>query len=149
MRVEYGATRTVWLVGRYAIKFAGRWVAYPRGHLWRSVLNGMLANLQEREWWSGFTAPADLAPTPRDHLCPVLWCALGGLVLVMRRARPLSYAEWESLSQNDTTAPLVYWSEPRTAEQIRTRDGDILPGEFKQSSFGYVGDRLVVVDYGN
>lgn len=71
MKLKSGQTRTVLLVGRFAIKF-------PRiANGWRFFLMGMLANVNERRW-SGFDA----------RLCPVLWCAPLGLMLCMRRAEP-------------------------------------------------------------
>lgn len=71
VKVRSGQTRTVLLIGRWAIKV-------PRlANGWRFFLMGMLANANERRW-SGFD----------DRLCPVLWCAPMGLMLCMRRAEP-------------------------------------------------------------
>lgn len=114
-RVTAGVSRTVFLVGRFAVKVpSGRWGV-------EFFLKGLLANLREREVWRQQYAP-DLA------LCPVLWCAPLGLVLVMPRCRILEEGE---LSDHDL-ADYAWWA------------------ELKSDSFGYLPDgRLVAVDYGN
>lgn len=68
-RVTLGITRTVFLVGRYAIKV-------PCGRYgWAKWLRGLLANLQERQW-----SRAKIA-----GLCPVVFSDPLGLVVVMPR----------------------------------------------------------------
>lgn len=70
--VRHGIMRTVILVGPWAIKF-------PRPRWWAMFLRGFLANIHEGYYWSN---------TKDRRLCPVVWVALGGLVVVMRRAEP-------------------------------------------------------------
>lgn len=68
-----GITRTVFLVGRYAIKVP----SWRMG--WRFFLRGLLANMQEREFGrAGW-----------DGLCPVLYGNRYGFVIVMPRADPI------------------------------------------------------------
>lgn len=82
--VRTGITRTVLLVGRWAIKWPNTRYA------WRHTVEGLLANMTEASTWGGYSKCVD--PQVREEakkLCPVLWCGLGGLLLVMRRAEPM------------------------------------------------------------
>lgn len=114
-----GATRTVFLIGDYAIKL-------PRlGAGWRPFLRGLCANGIEREWWRDTRDP---------RLCPVLFGIPGGWLLIM----PCCHG--------------VIVEAPGLEEFLeRFCDGDDyrIPAEAKSDSFGYLGDRLVAVDYGN
>lgn len=83
MPVKHGSSRSVILVGNYAIKF-------PRVWTWRSFWRGFIHNLNEREW-SGF------AP----QLCPVLFCFPGGLFLIMPRCRPLTRKDYMGLCMKE------------------------------------------------
>lgn len=79
IQVRRGITRTVFLVGRYAIKVPSL-RSHERGFsgvLW-SFVRGASANLSEREW-SGSTGT-----------CPVLW-SLGGLINVYPRCEPVTW----------------------------------------------------------
>jgi hypothetical protein len=72
IRVSRGASRTVLLVGRWAVKA-------PRLRAgWRAFLCGLLSNMSERDRWRLGS---------RDGLCPVLWSLPGGICLVMPRVR--------------------------------------------------------------
>lgn len=112
----HGSTRSVFLVGRFAIKI-------PRCWSWRTILTGLLANLQEAEW----------ARTEWASLCPVLYANCGGFFLVMKRARPLTDAEWAALD----------------VDAFLSQEGCRLPVEAKRDSFGMLGERVVAVDYGS
>ncbi|MCM5689520.1 hypothetical protein CN140_02645 [Sinorhizobium meliloti] len=68
-----GATRTVILTRRYALKL-------PSFKSWRLFLQGLLANMQEREF----------GKAERDGLCPVLFSIPGGLLVVMPRCSALT-----------------------------------------------------------
>jgi hypothetical protein len=107
-----GTTRPVWCVGNWAIKFPNFLNGWPHG------LRGLLGNLQEAEFSS----------TGWDSLCPVLWSLPGGLLLVMRRARELT------------------WDERRHIDASRL---DGVPVEWKPSSFGWLDGRVVAIDYGS
>ena len=120
-RVTLGHSRTVFLVGRYAIKVPV--VCYG----WRAFLRGLLANLSEAEW-------ARWTDAARVRLCPVVTALPGGFALVMRRARPLSEAEFGAL---DVEAFLCYAGDPLYR----------LPVEAKADSFGMLDGRVVAVDY--
>ncbi len=109
-----GATRAVLLVGRVAIKA-------PRMSTWRTFLNGLLANMQEREF----------ARTGWPELCPVVFSVPGGWLLVMRRAEPLSDAEWYTVHPE--------WGD---------REEYAVPVEIKRDSFGVLDGRIVAIDYG-
>lgn len=72
MRISRGASRTVLLIGRWAVKV-------PRLRAgWKSTLCGMLSNMAERDRWRA---------GPREGLCPVLFVLPGGLCVVMPRVR--------------------------------------------------------------
>lgn len=77
MKRAFGTQRTVFLVGRWAIKV-------PVFVEWRLFLLGLLANMQEARFSAaGFPG-----------LCPVLFAVPGGFLNVMRRAEPLSRHEF-------------------------------------------------------
>lgn len=108
-----GVTRIVLLTDRHAIKL-------PNFTRWRLFLHGLCANLRERTDW---------APTRDPRLCPMCWSLPGGWCNVMRRARPLTDAEWAT-----------------TKRDRRAWDG--LPTDWKRENFGVLGGRAVLVDYG-
>lgn len=110
-----GATRAVLLTGKLAWKV-------PRMSTWRTLLNGLLANMQEREF----------SRTGWPELCPVLFSLPGGWLVVMARCRPLDDAEW------------CYFE-----YELFTEHPDYtIPVEPKQDSFGWLDGRVVAVDYG-
>lgn len=78
-QLAYGVTRTVVLVGRWALKF-------PSMCEWRLFLLGLLANMQEARF-----SRAEL-----PELCPVLWSIPGGWLIVMPRVREMTSDEFES-----------------------------------------------------
>lgn len=90
--------------------------AFPLGRL--------LANMQER----------DFGTTSWPELCPVLFSLPGGWLVVMRRAKPLTLAEWHAFDGE--------------AFICCSRDA-ILPVENKPDSFGWLDGRIVAIDYGN
>lgn len=116
MQFKQGSTRNVLLVWRYAVKT-------PRMVEWRLFLCGLLANMQERDFWG----------TGRDDLCPVLFTLPLGILTIMRRAIPLTDGEWDSLDC-DT------WGK---------YDNYIVPVEMKRDSFGTINGKVVAIDYGS
>ena len=84
-RLEYGCTRRVLLIGRYAIKV-------PAMREWRLFLLGLLANMQE----------AVFSKAGWPELCPVLFAVPGGFLIVMRRARVLTDEEFHALDLGHT-----------------------------------------------
>lgn len=90
---------------------------------WRLFLLGLLANMQESKF----------SKTGWPELCPVLWSLPGGWLVVMKRARELTREEFDSLN-------LSSWVD---------RGDYVIPAELKMDSFGWIGEQLVAVDYGN
>lgn len=115
MAVLHGATRTVLLIGRWAVKL-------PRlGGGYRSLLYGLLANHQEVQFRN------------LDHkLCPVRFWLPFGLLVVMPRVSPLA----QELTSEEY-------------EAFVECEDYVLPVESKADSFGWLGDRLVAIDYGS
>lgn len=119
MRRAFGTHRTVYLVGRWAIK-------RPVFVEWRLFLLGLLANMQEA-WFSRMQWP---------ELCPVVFACWGGFFIVMRRAERLSRSDFESFSE------MKYLS-------FIDRQEYRVPVENKLDSFGWLDGRIVAVDYGS
>lgn len=114
--MAYGATRAVLLVGRYAIKI-------PSATTWKLFLLGLVANMQEVEF----------SMTGWPELCPVLWSVPGGLLVVMRRAQPITQEEFDAIQFPE-------WQDK----------GDYyVPIEAKRANMGRLDGRIVAVDYGN
>lgn len=112
-----GVTRLVFLTESYAFKVPN----FLNG--WRLFLNGLLANMQERQF-SGLAWP---------RLCPVVFSTIGGWLVIMRRARPLTDDEWAMLDID------AFRHMP---------DGGMIPVEAKRCSFGVLNGRIVAVDFG-
>lgn len=122
MKVRSGATRTVFLVWRWAIKVP------VLGGGWARFLQGMLANLQER-YWSNQGYP---------QLCPVLFADPLGVVVVMPRLvtipRPLATEDFDVLSA------------------ITSSDGFLCSLSILDNAphnFGWLNGRIVAVDFGS
>ena len=88
VKVRCGASRTVWLFGKWALKVPSRG-QFPLG--WHS-------NRRERERW-GWSTDAE-----KRLLCPVVWSFFGDMLLVMRRAEEISEPELPLPS------PLLYFT---------------------------------------
>ncbi len=111
-----GSTRWVLLIGRFAVKI-------PSLHSWKRFLNGLLANLQEVEFWG--------CKEMRPKLCPVLFYIPLGFLVVMPRVRILV----DELSVEEL-------------ERFCLDENFTVPAEPKMDSFGWYEGRLVAVDYG-
>lgn len=99
-------------------------IKIPNIRGWRRFLWGLLANMQEKQW-SGFD----------DFLCPVLFCSWGGWLLIMPLVR---IEENSELSESDFLS------------LVRIGNDDaFLPVENKRGHFGWLGKRLVAIDYGS
>jgi hypothetical protein len=103
--------RAVLLLGRLAFKF-------PRLRSWRHLYYGCLNNINEAKF-SG-----------QPGACPVLWCAPGGFVSVMRRAQPLTDDEFRDLDE----------------AEFRHRGNLVV--EHKPDSYGKLNGAIVAIDYG-
>lgn len=117
--MKNGATRCVWLIGRYAIKF-------PRLCSWRCFLNGLIANMTEREFNC-------IAP---DLHAKVLYADKFGFMLVMERA--------EYMLPSD----LNRYERPHIDELFDRCEKAGLPIERKYEDVGKFLDACKVVDFG-
>ena len=106
-----GCNRWVVLTRRWAIKV-------PRPTSWRSLLFGLINNMNEAAWSRG------------PGRCPVALAVPGGFAIVMPRLRILDEAEFATL---DVAA---------------FNDAHGLRAEAKPDSFGWLGGEVVAVDYG-
>lgn len=94
IKIKFGTTRTVFLVGKLAIKI-------PVFSEWRLFLQGLLANIQERTF----------SKTGWPELCPVLFSIPGGWLVIMKRAEPISFEEFSAFNfsefadKDDYTVP--------------------------------------------
>jgi hypothetical protein len=116
-----GATRVVYLIGRWAIK-------RPRIDGWPKVLQGLLANLQERR----FSRFAD------ETFCPVLFADPLGMVVVMRRAQTIGHA-----------LPDAVFTELTRVEDCEGNEYHHTLFDNSPHNFGWLGNRFVAVDYGS
>lgn len=118
MRIEKGTTRTVFLIGKYAIKVPRFWHKQP-GHKWKMFLRGILANIDEHFWWK--------CAYKKEKLCPVRFKSPLGLILVMDRAEPLKDYEYDK-----DAFDFIF---------------ENLPLDNKIINFGRIKDRVVLIDY--
>lgn len=124
-KFDYGATRMVLLTSKYAIK-----VPTVR-HGWIHFLYGLLANMQERRLWHAWS---EIDDSKAMRLAPVLWSIPGGWLVVQERAYvPRNYRRKFTFEKVYELAPLF----------------NGLPTDIKPSNFGFIGRRLVMVDYGS
>ncbi len=122
--IKTGATRHVILWRNYAIK-------YPNPHSWRTFLQGVLANEQERTW-------SEFLMGKTWKFAPVLWSSWGCFVIVMRRCRPVT--------RKDYTAGRM----PKLmSKYVQIDDNLSIPCELKEDSFGWLDGNLVCLDYGS
>ena len=119
-----GISRTVFLIGKYAIKIPSL-RAYGegvKGRVW-SFARGIVANHSEITWFN----------YDARNLCPILWHGFFGLVIVMPRCEP-------------------YLVDTETEERMFT--GDFCPVDFdimitdnKPENYGVLNGRVVMLDY--
>jgi hypothetical protein len=131
IEMKHGTTRKVLLIGKYAFKF-------PNWDEYRLFLHGLLANQQEALWWREMRDP----PEVRTMMCPVLFYAWGGWLVVMPRCKPLSRKEFLRLAKYRANNNLFTGFETEF-----NRVG--IPVECKACSFGRLDGRIVAVDYGS
>jgi hypothetical protein len=134
MHVSTGATRTVIVTRRFAVKFPR---FYRKGHPfeWSRFLQGLLANLQER-YWSRFEY---------DKLCPIYFADPLGLLVVMPRCKDISPLEPYFGRSSRAMCPVAFES----WRSVWLGDGRCdLPVENMACNFGLLRGRLVSFDYG-
>ncbi len=117
-QIKKGTTRTVFLIGNYAIKIPRFWHKYS-GDKWKSFLRGILANIDEHYWWKH--------SHKKEKLCPVVFKSPLGCILVMVRAESLIDSEYNK------------------AELDKEFFG--LPLDNKQINFGKINNKTVLIDY--
>jgi hypothetical protein len=124
-----GITRTVIVTPNYAIKLPSlrRYGGGLAGLLW-SVCRGILANQSEASWWNS------IGDDQRQYLCPVLHSWLGGIINIYPRCDPYEVS--------DATAMAMSAREFRPLEKLNPQAGDTKP-----DNYGWLGRRLVVLDY--
>jgi hypothetical protein len=117
LRLCSGVTRAVVICGPFALKF-------PKG------ARGLRSNRYEAGIWNRNKDH----PSRGQRLCPVLWCAPLGLLLIMQTAEPLP-------SQIDMSEVLCedWWD--------YIPGGDEWPCEPKRTDWGLINGRVVAVDY--
>ncbi len=121
MKIYYGTTRTVFLIGKYAIKIPRFWHKYS-GHRWKTFLCGILDNISENQWWKSS------GKEDKDKLCPVLYFFPFGFLLIMERAKKLNNAEYDKKSFHNK---FKYF-----------------PLDNKITNFGKINNKIVLIDYG-
>ncbi len=129
---KQGATRNVFLIGKYAVKF-------PRLIEWRLFLCGLLANMQETNFWRQLR---------NERLCPVIFSIPGGWLIVMPRAGEFSGEDHENFDYEDFVN-VGFKSDVVTLAFLGRETGWVIPVENKQDSFGWLDGRIVAVDYGS
>jgi hypothetical protein len=119
--IRTGVSRTVWLVGRWAVKVPSLRGGSTGGWL-HSFCQGVLANQSERTW-SGFESW-------QGKVAPVLHCWLGGIVNVYPRCQPVPHDDYWARDQPDLDPEL-----------------GIDPGDRKACNYGLLDGQVVRVDY--
>lgn len=141
--VRSGYTRTVILIGRWALKIPAMRGLHTRVGI-GAFIRGLKSNQQE----------AKFAKASWSELCPVHWSLPGGILLCMQRAIPLSDSDWDNFNYSEFVcredSPGIMGDEQteRVARVTCNPALNLVPVERKRDSFGKIGDRVVAVDYG-
>lgn len=80
MKIKHGCTRTVFLIGNYAIKI-------PSTYSWIHFLQGLIHNLNELKYWK-WSLSGNFIDS--RFLCPIIFYIPGGWLLVMKRCQSVS-----------------------------------------------------------
>lgn len=94
-------------------------IKLPRIYSWKCFLRGLLANMDERLWYK--SSPKEW----KMKMAPSLFC-IAGFILIQKRASPLNCDEYENLDITEYKP---------------------LPMDNKISNFGWLHNRIVLVDY--
>lgn len=124
VELHFGTSRVVLLVGSIAVKLPRikrKSVLSPRVQL----LQGRNCNRAERAAWIENKYP---------HLCPILWADSRGLVVVMKRASPMSKDDFDAWFDSEEWPHLPF---EQTPFELKASDAGRLPC-----------GRPVMVDYG-
>ena len=117
-QLKFGTTRAVIVVEGFAIKIARRHI-------------GRECNLYERRTWEA----AKVKEVRRKHLCPVLWCADTGAVLIMRATTPPNEKQFAEVKIHS-----YEWWEGEPMDRGS-------PFEGKLEDWGVLNGEIVAVDY--
>jgi hypothetical protein len=116
-----GQSRCVLVCHSIALKFArGNW--------------GARCNLYEAQLYKSTTE------WRRKLLCPVIWCSANGAVLVMRAAKPLTKEQFDRAEKENQ---LPDWKRVPGSNEVTPFE----ECECKFADFGWLEDRIVVMDY--
>lgn len=123
IQIKTGITRIVILTDKYAIKF-------PRvDYGWRLFIEGIRANLNEREFYDIARIPENELTKALPHICPILWASLGAWIIVMPKCDPLLF------------------------DDLKTREAFLvlekLVGDHKDDNYGILDGKVVMFDYGS
>lgn len=119
--IKTGVTRWVILTRKYAIKV-------PRpDYGWRLFIEGVRANLNEREFYQIAQIPDNELTKALPYICPILWASWGAWIVVMPRCKPLL---------------------PETARECFLMM-EKLVGDHKDDNYGVFNGKVVMFDYGS
>lgn len=120
MRTAKGVTRSVLLIRGYALKF-------PRCSSFKSFVQGLLANMDESLWKN----------SPDDwNLCPLVYSNRYGLLNIMVRCRPVRHRG-------------LFRVEAARLIALTPLSKEWFASDLKPNNFGYLGSKLVKLDYAN
>lgn len=94
---------------------------------WSHFLKGIIGNIEEGRTWRWNSGKYEKGTS--HLLCPVLYTSAGGWFLVMKRAKTLSFEEWD-LIDPDCSEHRKYFA-----------------GDDTCSNYGFLDGRLVKIDY--
>lgn len=117
--ITTGYTRTVLLVGRWAIKVPALHTCCFTGYQWKRFKAGWASNHLERS----------VSKAGAPEVCPVVFSFLWGLVIVMPRLKILTFDEW-------------------CAADLHTAEAEAFYADNKPENFGWYQGRPVLLDYG-
>lgn len=123
--IKKGVTRWVLLTEKYAIKF-------PRfDYGWRLFIEGIRANLNEREFYEIANIPDNELTKALPYICPIHFASWGAWIIVMPRCKPLTHG------------PL---SDELAREAFLVLEK--LVGDHKDDNYGVHNGNIVMFDYG-
>ena len=92
---------------------------------WSHFLRGIIANISESQTWKYNSGKYELG---KSHLlCPVVYCAMGGWFLIMKKAQKINKADWQKM---DITEHVKYFK-----------------GDDTHQNYGTINRKLVKLDY--
>ena len=116
-----GASRWVLCIGGYAIKF-------PSFYGYTNFLDGLECNYLELKNYRYYGKKGYY---PIEKLCPIIFHLPLGIIIVMKRAKPLSGIEFSNFNY----------------ENFIKTDNSNIPAEKKPDSFGIINGKILAIDY--